>query len=129
MNKAGADIITISRPNDALATNWTTVFFKSQNICHNLAGMSAIGQSVDNWHRRVISHFQQGSFLESPDHYQINVTTQDACSVGNCLTMPKLQFAARKNHCFATHLAHTQIKADTSSRRGLFKNQSNHFSI
>ena len=119
-------IVAIATPDNLFALDRAVMFFECHHIGHDLAGMGAVGQTVDHRHRRVFGHLEQCRFFEGPDHDQIDIAAKHASGVSDGFAVTQLHVTSRQYHGLATHLSHTDVKRNTRSGGWFFKDQRNH---
>jgi hypothetical protein len=74
------------------------MFLVGHDIGHDLAGMGAVRQPVDDRHGGVFGQFEQHVLLEGADHDEVDIARQHAGGVGDGLAMAELHFGAREHH-------------------------------
>ena len=126
MGKAGKDVIAIATPDHLFTGDRAAMFFVGQDVGHDLTGVGAVGQPVDDRNAGIFRHFQQGLFLEGADHDQVHIARQHAGGIGDGFAVAQLHIGTRQHHRLPPHLPHAHIKADARPGRGFFKDQRDH---
>jgi hypothetical protein len=94
---------------------------QGQKIGHHLARMMRVGQAIDDWNRRRLSHALNDLVFVSTNHHSVTVATQDLSDI-----FWLFAFASRRqalNHVSASFL-HRSRKAYASAKRWLIKKKS-----
>ena len=66
-------------------------FFEGHDVGHDLAGVAAVGQAVDDGYRGVRGEFDQRVVAVGADHDGVDVARQHARGIGDGLAAAKLQ--------------------------------------
>ena len=126
LDQRGADVVAVAGPHHLAPGDRAAMFLVGHHVGHDLAGMGAVGQPVDDRHGGVFGHLEQRRFLEGADHDEIDVTAQHPGGVGDGLAVAQLHLLARQHHRLPAHLPHAEVEADPGAGRGLFEDQRHH---
>lgn len=117
-----ADVIGISDVGDLFADAGVDRFLHGHEIGEGLAGVSCIGEPVDDGECVVAGEFIDGGVSEGAGHHEIAVFGENANEVfGAFASLPA--YIAAKVDGGATELCHAGFKADAGSEAWLFEEE------
>src|SRR5258708_6258226 len=91
-------------------------------VRHDLAGVRAPRQPVDDGHGGMRRKLQQCIMVEDADHDRIDVTRQHARGIGDGLAAAELHFRTRQHDGLAAELTHADVERHPRSGRWPLEN-------
>ncbi|OIQ75215.1 hypothetical protein GALL_431160 [mine drainage metagenome] len=122
----GADVVAVAGPHHLFPRNRAAMFFERHHVGHDLTGVGAVGQPIDDGNRGIFRHLLQRRLFKGADHDEIDIARQYAGGVGDGFAVAKLHVGARQHHGLPAHLAHADVEGNPCAGRGFLENQRDH---
>ena len=90
MDPRGRHVVAVPRPGDGLAGDSSAMLLEGHYVGHQLAGMGAVGEAVDDRHAGMLGEFQQLLLVGRPQHDRIDVARQHPGGIGDALASTEL---------------------------------------
>ena len=123
LNPGRRHVVAVAAPGDGAPRDGAQMLFEGHHVAHQLAGMGAVGEAVDDRHRGVFGKLQQMRLLDRADHDGVHIARQHARRVGHGLAAPELGAAGLQHHRVAAELANSDLEGDPGPGRGLLEDQ------
>ena len=121
VDEAGADIVAIPDPGEAGAPEGEAVFFERHQVGHDLAGVRAVRQAVDDRHAGGLGEGFDVGMVVGADHHGVDIARQDAGGVLDGLAAAELHVAGGGGDRAAAELAHRHVEGEAGAGGGLLE--------
>ena len=126
MDPARRDIVAVAAPGDALAGNGAALLLEGHHVRHQLAGVRAVRQPVDDRHFGIFGKLGQLVVIVGADHDRIDIARQHPRRVRPALAALDLAVLAGEHDDMPAQLAHRDLEGDARAGRGLLEDHGEH---
>ena len=121
MDEAGADIIAIPDPGEAGALEGEAALFERHQVGHDLAGVRAVRQAVDDRHAGGFGEGFDVGMVVGADHHGVDIAGKNPGGVLDRLAAAELHVAGGGGDRAAAELAHRHVEGKAGARGGLLE--------
>ena len=121
VNPRDRHVVAVAGPGDHAPGDGPQVLLEGHDVGHQLAGMGAVGQAVDDRHRGVFGKLEQLGVLGGADHHHIDVARQHPRRIGDGLAAAQVGVDRRQHDRLAAELAHADLEGDPGAGRRLLE--------
>ena len=116
-----ADVVAVANPRDR-DIETTERIPNRQQVRERLAGVSVVGETVDDRHRGVLGEFDHVGVVEDACHDEIDVPGDGTRSVANRLSVTEVDVVRTEKDGVTAELCHPRLEGDAGACRGFLEN-------
>ncbi len=119
-------VVGVAGPRHLAPADRPAMLLEGHDVGHDLAGMRAPRQPVDDRHGGMLRKLEQHVVLEGADHDGVDIARQHAGGVGDGLAAAELHLLAGEHDGVAAELAHGDVERDAGAGRRLVEDHRQH---
>ena len=118
VHPGGEHVVGVAAPRHGAAADRAAMLLEGHDVGHDLAGMRAPRQAVDDRHGRGARELGHGVGIERADHDGVDIARQHARGVGDGLAAAELHLVGGEHDRVAAELAHGDLEGHAGAGRG-----------